>query len=137
MAKNVGNITDTKKLAKGFSKKLKAGDVVFLYGNLGAGKTTFVQCILESWGHVGKVVSPTFVLEKRYKTKDIMFYHLDLYRIKSNDLRSLEFLNERDRFGVYLIEWPEIIEDIIKPDYKVYLEIVEENLRNIKIDKNV
>lgn len=137
MGKNISNITETEKIAKNFAGNLNTGDVVFLYGNLGAGKTTFVKYILENYGYNGNVVSPTFVLEKKYKTENKQFYHLDLYRIKSADLNLLEFLNEKDKFGIYLIEWPELIEGIIKPDYKVYFEIVGENLRNIQIEKNV
>ena len=134
MGKNIGNIKYTKKLASDFAKSLKKGDVVFLYGELGAGKTAFIKYVMESLGYKGNVVSPTFVLERRYKTNNFIVYHLDLYRIKTVDLSLLEFLNDKDKNGVYFIEWPEIIEGIIIPNYKIYIKVVSENLRDIKIN---
>jgi len=105
-----------------------------LYGELGAGKTAFIKYVMESLGYKGNVVSPTFVLERRYKTNNFIVYHLDLYRIKTVDLSLLEFLNDKDKNGVYFIEWPEIIEGIIIPNYKIYIKVVSENLRDIKIN---
>jgi len=134
MEKNIGNIKHTKKIAADFSKSLKKGDVVFLYGELGAGKTTFTKYVMEDLGYKGNVVSPTFVLERRYKTNNFTVYHLDLYRINTADLSLLQFLNDKDENGVYFIEWPEIIEGIIIPNYKTYIKVVSENLRNIKIN---
>jgi len=133
MAKSNGSISNTKKVAISLAKILKQGDVVFLYGTLGAGKTTFTKYLLESFGYSGNVQSPTFVVERQYNINDFKFYHLDLYRIKKNSLDLLEFLNEKDTEGIYIIEWPEVIEDIIKPDYKIYFKIVDEKLRDIKV----
>ena len=133
MAKSSGSISNTKKVANKFASTLNKGDVVFLYGSLGAGKTTFTKYVLKYFGYQETVQSPTFVLERIYKINDLCVYHLDLYRIKKKDLHLLEFLNEKDKNGIYLIEWPELVEDIIQPNYKVYLKLVSEKLRSIEV----
>jgi len=137
MEKSIGNISNTKEVAKKLSNILKQGDVVFLYGTLGAGKTTFTKLLLEYFGFKGSVTSPTFVLERQYLADDKRFYHLDLYRLKKSDLNSLVFINERDKNGIYLVEWPELIEGIIKPDYKIYLSVLSEKERSIEVINNV
>ena len=105
----------TRRLAERLASALIAGDVVCLYGQMGAGKTTFARCLASSLGYAGEVVSPTFKLMNVY-AGDLTVYHFDLYRIGSADeLTSIgldEYLNggEGADAGICLVEWPEVAE---------------------------
>ena len=82
--------------------------VLFLEGQLGAGKTTLVRGLIQSLGYPGKVKSPTYGLVERYQLPGILIHHLDLYRLGHPE--ELEFLGIRDIIeepGVIAIEWPE------------------------------
>src|SRR5437588_9312651 len=100
---------ETKNLAKQLAEGLKGGEVVLLYGDLGAGKTTFVQGLGEGLGIKDKVLSPTFVLRRFYGGK-INLVHYDFYRLESErDLESLDLEEDLNEGNVVVIEWPERI----------------------------
>ena len=105
----------TKELAKQLSNYLKGGEIIFLYGEMGVGKTTFVKYLINEFQikkniQTTEVTSPTFNLLNEYQLKKIKINHYDLFRVKSNlEIKDLD-LFENNSNSITLIEWPEIIE---------------------------
>tara|TARA_B100002052_G_C15711221_1_gene519663 strand:- start:31 stop:444 length:414 start_codon:yes stop_codon:yes gene_type:complete len=123
---------DTQKLGELFSKQLKYGDIVILYGDLGSGKTTFVKGILKGYNFNDEVTSPTFSLINEYEA-DKKVIHIDCYR--ETNIERWVSIGIEDYFNnsnIVIIEWPEILEKII-PDHaiKVQLKHVDDNTREI------
>lgn len=111
--------------------KIKHALIIGLQGELGAGKTTFVQAFAKGLGIKNKITSPTFVLIKKYGN----FYHIDCYRMKSyKDILGLDFeeiaLNPKN---IILIEWAERIKKILKDAIWIKFEIISEGERKISI----
>ena len=106
----------TKELAKKFTKFLQGGEFVFLYGEMGVGKTTFVKYFVNEYQRKNnllqtEITSPTFSLLNEYQVKDIRIKHYDLFRInKREDVKSLDIF-EKDNKLITLIEWPQLIDD--------------------------
>jgi tRNA threonylcarbamoyladenosine biosynthesis protein TsaE len=112
--------------------------IVALSGELGAGKTTFTQAMARELGVEGPVTSPTFVLEKIYKTSKGPFKHLihiDCYRLSSADeLRRLGFDDlAADPGNLILIEWPERVAGLFTPTFTLKFEVIGEDARQINI----
>jgi len=108
---------ETIAIGAAFSEKLNAGDVVALYGEMGAGKTTFVRGVCQGLKCAGQATSPTFTLINEYFGK-LPVYHFDFYRI-SNSAEARE-LGCEEYFGseaVCLIEWPERISDLLPKNH--------------------
>jgi tRNA threonylcarbamoyladenosine biosynthesis protein TsaE len=115
---------------------LKQGDVVHLVGELGAGKTTFVQGVSAGWGSLDPATSPTFVLVNVYRRPDHqVLYHLDAYRLTGlQDAWDLD-LDEMFENGTLLIEWAERIREALPDEcLSVKLTMVDENQRDLLID---
>lgn len=128
---------DTIKLGRNMAKKLRRGDVVALYGDLGSGKTTFTKGIGEGLNvkNARHINSPTFVLIKEYKG-NIPMYHVDLYRL--DDLRDMEDIGIEEYVygdGVCVIEWAEKAKNILpKRLISVRFKIKGDEEREIKIE---
>ena len=132
----------TKELAKEFTKYLKGGEFVFLYGEMGVGKTTFVKYFINEYQKINnltqsEITSPTFSLLNEYQVKDIRIKHYDLFRInKKEDINNLDIF-EKDNKLITLIEWPHLIAD--KQDIKFvnltfnYLNQLNDRTVDIKV----
>lgn len=100
--------SDTFQMAHRLAHLLKPGLIIFLQGDLGAGKTTFTRGLLRAMGHEGSVKSPTFTLIEPYEIESQTIFHCDLYRLGSADeLYALGFDEYCDGKSICLIEWPE------------------------------
>ena len=135
---------DTKLLGKLISNYLKVGDIVFLNGDLGAGKTKLVEGISEGLESPQTTKSPTFVLIHEYDSR-IKIYHCDLYRIK-NELEVIDLnIEEKLENGIVIIEWPNIAKSILpSPSIEMFLshsdndnhrKIIINNYKHMRIDK--
>ena len=115
----------TEELALKFLNKLKPGNKVFLYGEMGVGKTTFVRYLINGFQKKNKlrlteVTSPTFNLLSEYNIKNLTIKHYDLYRLKNE--REIDSLGlfEEEPDSIILVEWPEIIKRDLKNLIKLY-----------------
>ena len=118
---------ETEELAGTFLKKIKPGSYVFLYGEIGVGKTTFIRYLINQFQKLNKleiteVTSPTFNLLNEYQINDFKINHYDLFRLKSTEeIKNLD-LFEDNKNTITLVEWPQIIKE--KP--KNLIELVFE-----------
>ena len=114
----------TKEFADTFSTKIKIGDIIYLYGEIGVGKTTFIKYLINIIQKKNKlepseVTSPTFNILNEYQIKQIKINHYDLFRLKSADEVKNLGLFEDSFKSITLIEWPQII--IEKPKQLIEL----------------
>jgi len=125
---------ETAALARDLAATLRAGDVLLLSGNLGAGKTAFVRGLADGLGiDPREVSSPTFTLVHEYRGGRLTLYHVDLYRLEraaTEDL-GLEELGAGD--GVLAIEWPDRLTHSLPAAKTVHLEIVDDETRRVSV----
>jgi tRNA threonylcarbamoyladenosine biosynthesis protein TsaE len=128
---------NTIEFAYNLAKYLGKGNIIVLSGDLGSGKTKFTQGILKYFGLENEISSPTFTIVNEYHTNKTNLYHFDVYRLSDSDefyaIGGEEYFNN----GICIIEWGEIIEDILPDDYiKISFskDNNNENYRNLKIE---
>ncbi len=127
---------ETIDIACEFAGELCAGDIICMYGDLGAGKTAFTQGIAKGLGITGYVNSPTFTIVNVYEGK-LKLNHFDAYRIgDSDEMADIGFDEMINGDAVSVIEWAELIEDII-PDgrYNITIVFKDETKREITIER--
>ena len=106
----------TEELANKIIKKIKKGDIIFLYGEIGVGKTTFVRYLINSFQKINKnelteVTSPTFNLLNEYQVNGLKINHYDLFRLKSlKEIKNLDLFEDKSD-TITLVEWPEMIKE--------------------------
>lgn len=111
------NEQDTIAFAKDLASKLQKGDIVVLSGELGSGKTKFVQGVLEYFDLANEISSPTFTIVNEYCKDNINIYHFDVYRLADTDEFYAMGGDEYFANGICLIEWGEMIESILPEHY--------------------
>mgnify|MGYP001236678115 CR=1 FL=1 len=136
---NLSSEKKTEELASKFSKKLKPGNVVFLYGEMGVGKTTFIRYLINNFQKNNKlemteVTSPTFNLLNEYQINQIKINHYDLYRLKkTEEIDNLDLFEDIIN-TITLIEWPQIIEKKPKNLIELIFEYgIDHQTRSVQI----
>ena len=120
----------TEEIAKKINSEIKPGNILFLYGEMGVGKTTFVKYLINDFQFkfnekLTEVTSPTFNIMNEYEVSDLTIKHYDLYRLKSTEeLNDLNLFEKNDK-SILLVEWPEIIKK--KPNPLIELSFEYEN----------
>ena len=132
METKIKNLTELKNFSKKFANCLKGDEIILLYGNLGAGKTTFTKYLVSAVNPEleDEVNSPTFTVMNVYETDRFPVYHIDLYRVKDFDVSDIIGT------GVIVIEWSEYIdlEDISTPIIKIRILTESEEVRKLIIE---
>src|SRR5918996_816683 len=128
----------TRRVGRCLGEALEAGDVICLQGDLGAGKTTFVQGIAQGWGSLDAVSSPTFIIVNVYRRKDqARLFHMDAYRLDSTPEAEKLDLDSMLAQGPLLIEWPERINGLVPEECLwVKLEHIDDEEREMKFKAN-
>ena len=131
---------ETKNIARDIASKIDKNAVIVLSGELGAGKTKFTEGFLSYFGLEKEISSPTFTIVNEYKNNKISIYHFDVYRLA--DIDEFYAIGGEEYFskGICIIEWGEIIEDILPKDtIRIKIEKDKENLdkRIIKIENGI
>jgi len=138
----ISSIRELGKIADKIKKILLPGDVVFLHGEIGVGKTTFARLLINGFENEKKlkkseILSPTFNIVFEYEIKEFTIKHFDLYRLKnSNDIKNVGLFENLEQ-SITLIEWPELI--INKPEnrFDLFFKYAEDyNERSLIIKTN-
>ena len=130
---NLSSEKKTKELASKFLKKIKPGCSVFLYGEIGVGKTTFIRYLINELQKINKleiteVTSPTFNLLNEYQINELKINHYDLFRLKSaEEIRNLD-LFEDSKNTITFIEWPQLIKEKPKNLIELVFEYGEDHI---------
>lgn len=120
------SILETTKIASTLAKLLSKGDIVILSGELGSGKTKFTEGFLSFFGMQDEISSPTFNIVNEYTSTTANIYHFDVYRLENSDEFYAIGGEEYFEKGICLIEWGEIIKDILPPNY-IEIKIEKDN----------
>ena len=113
---NISSEKSTKELAQKFAEYLKGGEFIFLKGEIGVGKTTFVKYFINEYQILSnlpktEITSPTFSLLNEYQVKDVRIKHYDLFRVKNKEeIKNLDIF-EKDTNVITFVEWPQLIKD--------------------------
>ena len=132
---DISSEKSTKELAEKLTSYFKGGEYVFLYGEMGVGKTTFIKYFINKFQtderlKLTEVTSPTFNLLNEYKTNNFMIKHYDLFRIKnSSEIKDLDIFEKNQKI-ITLVEWPQLLKNSNKAESIDLLFKYENNLQN-------
>ena len=127
------SIEETMELAENIEAEKFPGMIICLDGELGSGKTVFVKGFAKSLGIIDNITSPTFNIVKEYQSGEMPLYHMDVYRLEEND-DSIGFKDYFNSDGISIIEWAELIEEVL-PEERLDIKfvVIDENTRIIKL----
>jgi len=135
----ISSISNLEKITKKIKKKLLPGDFIFLYGEIGVGKTTFSRLLINSYENKKKneVLSPTFNIIFEYDVGKFIIKHYDLYRLKNeSDVENIGIFENSEK-NLTLIEWPELIKKKPQNRLDLFFKYTEDyNERNLIIKTN-
>ena len=136
--KTLNSENEMEKFGEEFAKNLTSGDRVFLYGDLGVGKTTFTKGLAKGLKIPSRIISPTFVLIRKHVSSGLNFYHIDLYRIegkeKIQNIGLPEILDDPN--GIAVVEWADRLEgEKPKNRWEIKFKNVGENERNVEVEE--
>ncbi len=137
---NLDNLAQTQKLAGALAALVQPSSVILLKGDLGSGKTTFAQYFIKALcPEQSNITSPTFNLVHTYKTVRFDIWHFDFYRLKHIEEMYELGIEDALKYGVSLIEWPEIIENFLNVNNKItvhFQSFYDNNKRIVEITAN-
>ena len=123
---------ETEELGRSLAENLRKGDVIALFGNLGAGKTTLTRGLLQGLGFAGDVASPTFPIVQVYEELDLPLWHVDLYRIEDPEEIEELGLDEARAEAALVIEWPERLGPALWQDaLQLHLTVADDGMRSL------
>jgi tRNA threonylcarbamoyladenosine biosynthesis protein TsaE len=125
---------DTMRIGEQIGKSLKGGEIIVLAGDIGSGKTTFVKGLAKGLNSQDQVHSPSFTIANQYKADKLTIYHFDFHRLDDPGIMKAEIAEViNDQLNVVVIEWSEIIKDILPENYLI-IEIrpISENIRELE-----
>ena len=134
----ISSILDLEKISNKIKKILSPGDVVFLYGEIGVGKTSFARILINSYENQKKlkkseVLSPTFNIVFEYDIKDFTIEHYDLYRLKNEkEIKNIGLFENLEK-SIIIVEWPELIKD--KPKNRICLLYTSPSPRDLSTSR--
>ena len=138
---DISKESQTAKLANKFSKILKKGDVIFLIGEIGTGKTTFVKYLINfleksKKKKLSEITSPTFSILNEYRVKNLKIRHYDLFRLKKkNDVKNIGLFENINEY-ITFIEWPEKVSKNFEIKYNIYFRLnLNSKKRFVEINK--
>ena len=124
----------TRRIGMRLGGLLQPGDLICLQGNLGAGKTTFVQGVANGWGSLDAVSSPTFVLVNQYRRPDGgQLFHMDAYRLESGAEAAELDIDSMLAEGALIVEWPERITPVLPlEELRINMDFIAEEQRQMR-----
>ena len=129
------NADETKLLGEKLAKDFQNGGFIAFYGNLGSGKTTFIQGLAKGLGIKRRIISPTFIIMRSYDLKNRNFYHVDIYRLEGKEsfanLGLLEIMSDLN--NIIALEWSEKIQNFL-PKRRTEVKFKSQNGENREIE---
>lgn len=132
----LNNLDDLARLAEEIKTDVLAQKNLLLYGEMGAGKTTFIKALCKALGSKDEVSSPTYAIVNEYLVDNLKIFHFDLFRMKNlEEILDIGFEDYLEQDAICIIEWPQLVEDMIPHGMKIEIEKIDLNRRKFSTFK--